>query len=208
MDGDKAPLTLLSELASCEGAVLVIDEAHSTGLFGDMGRGLAHEIAHLPYVLCLHTCGKALGVSGALICGPAVLIEVMVNKARAFIFATAPSPLNAALVRGALKALQEQPDLRAKAWANIRYAWAEAEIHCGLTGFQSQILPVVIGDDKRTMTVAAALQYQGFDIRGIRPPTVPRGTSRLRISITPTTAPEVITRAFASIAPLLAEVAA
>jgi 8-amino-7-oxononanoate synthase len=208
MDGDIASLADLSALAAREGAVLVVDEAHSTGLFGDMGRGLAHEIAHLPHVLSLHTCGKALGVSGALICGQSVLIETLVNKARAFIFATAPSPLNAALVRAALQDLQDNPTRRDQAWAGIRHAWAEAERLCGLTGFQSQILPVIIGDDKRTMAVASALQAQGHDIRGIRPPTVPRGTSRLRISITPNTGPDVITRAFTDLAPLLQEVPA
>ena len=75
MDGDLAPMSDLSDLATQTGAVLVVDEAHSTGLFGECGRGLGHRIAHLPNVLTLHTCGKALGVSGALICGQAVLID-------------------------------------------------------------------------------------------------------------------------------------
>ncbi|WP_406648768.1 8-amino-7-oxononanoate synthase [Aliisedimentitalea scapharcae] len=203
MEGDIAPLSDLSDLAQLEDAVLVVDEAHSTGVFGKMGRGLAHEIAPLPNVLSLHTCGKALGVSGALICGQSVLIETLVNKARAFIFATAPSPLNAALVRAALRDLQDNPERRAQVWVGIHHAWAEAERLCGLTGFQSQIMPVIIGDDKATMQVAAALQEQGHDIRGIRPPTVPRGTSRLRISITPNTSSNVITRAFGDLVPLI-----
>lgn len=200
MDGDLAPLEALMALADTEGAVLVVDEAHSTGVFGDLGRGLAHEIARRPNVLSLHTCGKALGASGALICGQRVLIETLINKARGFIFATAPSPLNAALVRAALRELQQNPGRRERAWQGITHAQDEAKRLCGLEGFQSQILPVVIGDDKRTMALASAMQGHGYDIRGIRPPTVPRGTSRLRLSITLNTAAEVITAMFEDLA--------
>ncbi|MEW2913241.1 8-amino-7-oxononanoate synthase [Leisingera sp. JC11] len=200
MDGDLAPLEALMALADADGAMLVVDEAHSTGVFGDLGRGLAHEIAHRPNVLSLHTCGKALGASGALICGQRVLIETLINKARGFIFATAPSPLNAALVRAALQELQQNPGRREQAWQGITHAQSEAQRLCGLEGFQSQILPVVIGDDKRTMALASRMQGRGYDIRGIRPPTVPRGTSRLRLSITLNTGAEVITRMFEDLA--------
>lgn len=200
MDGDCAPVAALSDLATRENAVLVLDEAHSTGVFGDLGRGLGHEVAHLANVLSLHTCGKALGVSGALICGASALIETLINKARAFIFATAPSPLNAALVRAALAELVENPSRQTQAWDMIQHAHAEAEAHCGLTGFETQILPVIIGDDKRTMTTAQAMQDRGFDIRGIRPPTVPRGTARLRISVTLNTSKQVISALFSDLA--------
>ncbi|WIY25575.1 8-amino-7-oxononanoate synthase [Parasedimentitalea psychrophila] len=203
MDGDCAPVAALSELATREKAVLVLDEAHSTGVFGDQGRGLGHAVAHQPNVLSLHTCGKALGVSGALICGASALIETLINKARAFIFATAPPPLNAALVRAALAELAANPDRQNRAWDLIRHAQAEAEKHCDLTGFQSQIMPVIIGDDKRTMAIAQALQAKGYDIRGIRPPTVPRGSSRLRISVTLNSSPQVISELFADLANLL-----
>ncbi len=200
MDGDLAPLDALMALADATGAVLVVDEAHSTGVFGDTGRGLAHEIAHRPNVLSLHTCGKALGASGALICGQRVLIETLINKARGFIYATAPSPLNAALVRAALQELRQNPARREQAWAGITHAQGEARRLCGLDGFASQILPVVIGDDKRTMALAAAMQGHGYDIRGIRPPTVPRGTARLRLSITLNTGAGVITSMFETLA--------
>jgi len=200
MDGDCAPVAALAELASREQAVLVLDEAHSTGVFGDLGRGLGHGVAQQPNVLSLHTCGKALGVSGALICGASALIETLINKARAFVFATAPSPLNAALVRAALHELGENPCRQQQAWALIHHAQAEAEKHCGITGFSSQILPILIGDDKGTMAVASALQTRGYDIRGIRPPTVPRGTARLRISVTLNTSKQVISALFADLA--------
>lgn len=200
MDGDCAPVAALSDLATRENAVLVLDEAHSTGVFGDLGRGLGHEIAHLPNVLSLHTCGKALGISGALICGASALIETLINKARAFIFATAPSPLNAALVRAALVELAENPSRQAQAWDMIHHAHSEANTHCGLTEFETQILPVIIGDDKTAMAIAQSLQDRGYDIRGIRPPTVPRGTSRLRISVTLNTSKQVISALFADLA--------
>ncbi|MFS4582587.1 8-amino-7-oxononanoate synthase [Phaeobacter sp. C3_T13_0] len=200
MDGDLAPLDSLMELADAQGAVLVVDEAHSTGVFGDSGRGLAGEIAHRPNVLSLHTCGKALGTSGALICGQKVLIETLINKARGFIYATAPSPLNAALVRAALQELQQNPARREKAREGVEHAQSEARRLCGLEGFHSQILPVVIGDDKHTMALEARMQDYGYDIRGIRPPTVPRGTSRLRLSITLNTGPVIITAMFEDLA--------
>ena len=208
MDGDIAPLSALASLAENTDAILVIDEAHSTGLFGEQGRGLGAALAGLPNVLSLHTCGKALGASGALICGQRILIETLINKARSFIYATAPSTLNAALVRGALEAVQQRPELRKSAWDNIHQAWREADRFCGLSGFESQILPVVIGEDKRTMQIAFDLQKAGYDIRGIRPPTVPRGTSRLRISITPNADGNAITKVFQDLAPHLQEVAA
>ncbi len=182
MEGDLAPLDRLAELAQTENAVLVVDEAHATGVFGPSGRGLAHGLQ--AQVLTLHTCGKGLGVSGALICGPAVMIDTLINRARPFIFATAPSPFDAALVRSALRGLQDNSDLTAGALDKMRHAHAEAARYCGLEGFQSQIMPVIVGDDAQTMDRAARLQQMGFDVRGIRPPTVPKGTSRLRISIT------------------------
>ncbi|SHG82329.1 8-amino-7-oxononanoate synthase [Cognatishimia maritima] len=203
MDGDLAPIADFVALADKHDAVLVADEAHATGLHGSGGLGLMHDYAHKPNILTLHTCGKGLGVSGALICGHAALIETLINKARAFIYATAPSPLNAALVRAALRSLAETPDLQHRAQETVAHAHKEAARLCGLTGFQSQIIPVIIGDDARTMEIAAALQAKGFDIRGIRPPTVPRGTSRLRVSITTNVTKETITQMFTDLAKLL-----
>ncbi|MEP1328515.1 8-amino-7-oxononanoate synthase [Pseudophaeobacter sp.] len=196
MEGTLGPVAEMAVLAEATGAVLVVDEAHATGVFGDLGRGLAHDIAHRPQVLTLHTCGKGLGVSGALICGAQILIDTLINRARGFIFATAPSPLNAALVRAALQDLAQSPKRQHQAWDKINHAHAEAARLCGLKGFQSQILPVILGEDQCTMQVAQALQGQGFDIRGIRPPTVPRGTSRLRISLTGSLTMRVITAMF------------
>lgn len=197
MEGDLAPLAALDALALETGAVLIVDEAHATGVFGPQGRGLAHGLR--AEVLSLHTCGKALGGSGALICGPKVMIDTLINRARPFIFATAPAPLSAALVRAALAALEQDPGLQAGAHARIRAAHAAAQRHLQIVGLASQIIPVILGHDARTMELARALQAAGFDLRGIRPPTVPRGTARLRISITGHVTPEQIDTLFGTI---------
>ncbi|WP_170430293.1 8-amino-7-oxononanoate synthase [Ruegeria arenilitoris] len=183
MEGDIAPLTALSDLAVEHGAILVVDEAHATGVFGPNGKGLAHGLT--ADVLTLHTCGKGLGVAGGLICGPRVMIDALINRARPFIFATAPSPFNAALVRAVLDQLQADTSLTNAATARLHLVHAEAR-RTGVPQdvLNSQIVPVILGDEARTMQMAASLQAQGFDVRGIRPPTVPRGTSRLRISVT------------------------
>jgi len=183
MEGDIAPLKDLSDLASDHNAVLVVDEAHATGVFGPHGKGLAHGLK--AEVLTLHTCGKGLGVSGGLVCGRQVMIDTLINRARPFIFATAPSPFNAALVRSVLAHLQADARLVEAAMARMEHAHTEARRHgVPQEALNSQIIPVLLGDEARTMEMAATLQAHGFDIRGIRPPTVPRGTSRLRLSVT------------------------
>ena len=198
MEGNLAPLTDLAALSREAGAVLVVDEAHATGLFGPQGRGLAHDLN--TEVLTLHTCGKALGSSGGLICGARVMIDTLINRARPFIFATAPAPLNAAITRAALRALQDQPELVELAQQRIAHAHAEARRLCGAKALHSQIIPVILGDDALAMSRAEGLRAQGFDVRGIRPPTVPRGTARLRVSITGNVDMSQITALFEAIA--------
>lgn len=198
MDGDLADLDAFAALARAEDAVLVVDEAHATGVFGPGGAGLAHGLD--AQVLSLHTCGKGLGVSGGLVCGDRAIIEMLVNRGRPFIFATAPSPFDAALVRASLAALRTCPELVAQARARMAHAHAEAA-RCGMPGpFHSQIIPVILGAEARALASAAALQAQGFDVRAIRPPTVPEGTSRLRVSITGNVDPAAITAVFEAIA--------
>ncbi|WP_333571943.1 8-amino-7-oxononanoate synthase [Sphingomonas sp.] len=182
MDGDMAPLAQLSALAEAEGAILLVDEAHATGVYGPQGQGLAYGLP-TANLITLHTCGKALGCEGALVTGPAVVRDFLVNRGRAFIFSTAPSPLMAAAVRAALRITAEGEALRAALFGRIAAARG-ALGPLGVAEGETQILPLVLGEDVRTMAVAGALQDSGFDVRGIRPPTVPAGTSRLRISIT------------------------
>lgn len=214
MEGDIAPLSEFAELADEVGAVLVVDEAHATGVFGPGGRGLAHDLenSHGGELLTLHTCGKGLGASGGLICGRQVFIDALINRARPFIFATAPAPFQAAMVRAALQILQSHGDLVSEAQRRTHLAHdAMQQImqttlqRAGLTvpTLESQIIPLILGDDARTMAAAAVLQEAGFDVRGIRPPTVPHGTSRLRISITGNVTDADITDLFQTIASTL-----
>lgn len=184
MDGDRAPLADLANVAARHDAALIVDEAHATGVFGAGGRGLAEPIASHPNVITLHTCGKAIGCEGALLCGPRVAIDFLINRARPFIFSTAPSPLIAHMVRRALALVASHDDWRTELFARVAQAQRLLAPRLDMTSNDAQILPVIIGDDARTMRIAASLQRQGFDVRGIRPPTVPPGTARLRISIT------------------------
>ncbi|MCP5397193.1 MAG: 8-amino-7-oxononanoate synthase [Sphingomonadaceae bacterium] len=185
MDGDCGPVAELGALAKKHGAMLLVDEAHATGVYGPGGRGLAAEagLQGRSNVITLHTCGKALGCEGALLVGPAAMKDFLVNRARGFIFSTAPSPLMAAVVREALRICAGGDHLRAALQARIAKAGALLG-PLGAEAHGSPVLPLVLGDNLRTMQVAERLQAQGFDVRGIRPPTVPAGTSRLRIVIT------------------------
>jgi 8-amino-7-oxononanoate synthase len=152
-------------------------------VFGPDGRGLAAQFEGRDNVITLRTCGKALGCEGALVCAPAVVADFLINRGRGFIFSTAPSPLMAAVTRAALRLLREAPGRRGALLGRIKLA-GEVLGPLGAVVTGSQILPLVLGEDARAMAVAGALQVAGFDVRGIRPPTVPHGTARLRIAIT------------------------
>lgn len=184
MDGDGPDLGELAGIADRHDAFLVIDEAHATGVFGLDGRGRSAALEGRDNVVTLHTCGKAIGTSGALICARRSIRDFIVNRARPFIFATAPSPLIAAVTRAALGLLRAQPERRARLHQLVEFAAAGLRRRCGIAPSGSQIIPVVIGEDRAALALAAALQRRGFDIRCVRPPTVPEGTSRLRIAIT------------------------
>ncbi|MAW98452.1 MAG: 8-amino-7-oxononanoate synthase [Sphingomonas sp.] len=183
MDGDRAPLDCLAAIAKRHDAMLLVDEAHAAGVFGDGGRGLAADLAPADNLIRLVTLGKAYGAEGALLLLPEVLKDMMVNRARGVIFTTAPSPLMAAVARTAIAMVAADAKLRARLFALARHASAVlGPLGATITG--SQILPLIIGGDAETMAAAGAIQAAGFDVRGIRPPTVPAGTARLRISIT------------------------
>ncbi|MBT1516753.1 8-amino-7-oxononanoate synthase [Bradyrhizobium sp. SRL28] len=184
MDGDFAPLEELVAIADRHDAFLMVDEAHATGVYGEQGRGLTAPHERRENLLVVHTCGKALGTAGALVTASGVLRDFMINRCRPFIYATAPSPLTAVAVREAILILQQEPE-RQQRLANL-VAFTHREI--GVRGLRntsdSQIVPYIVGDNSRAMRLASRLQARGFDIRGIRPPTVPAGTARLRISLT------------------------
>lgn len=184
MDGDRAPLDDLMVLADDHG-FLMVDEAHATGVFGPQGRGLSAHLEGRDNVVTLHTLGKALGGSGALICAARPLVDFLVNRARPFVFATAPSPLMAEAGRAALAILRNEPWRAERLAAHVTLFGAEmarACPHLPMSG--SQIVPLIVGADAPTMALAAQVQARGFDVRGIRPPTVPEGTGRLRVSLT------------------------
>jgi 8-amino-7-oxononanoate synthase len=178
MDGDYSPVRELVALAEKYDAMLIVDEAHATGVAGTTGRGVTEGMAH-DRLIALHTCGKALGVAGALVCAGDPVIDYMVNAARAFIYSTAPMPLQAVLVRRALELVRDEPERRRQLEALKTFAAQQ------LPGFavRSHIVPIVIGEDAAAVAIAETLQSQGFDIRAIRPPSVPEGTARLRLSL-------------------------
>jgi 8-amino-7-oxononanoate synthase len=204
MDGDAAPLPELVALAARHDAMLLLDEAHATGVHGDQGRGLGALYEGAPNIISLHTCGKGLGAAGALVCLPRLYRDFMVNRGRAFIYSTAPSPLMAAVVRAALKICAGAEQERAQLVALVRHA-GEGLRKLGITPSGSQIQPVIIGEDARTVKLADALQARGHDIRAIRPPTVPEGTARLRIALTLHVTLDDLDRLFADLAAEMAQ---
>ena len=184
MDGDRAPLADLARITDIHDAILVIDEAHAVGVYGNGGIGLSGDLGHRENVIILRTFGKALGGEGGLLTMASILREFFINRARPFIFSTAPSPLTAHLAHHAIAHVADTPSLQAGLASHIALA---RDCFAGLSlGDQqdSQIFPVIIGEDRVAVDVAARLQGQGFDVRAIRPPTVPAGTARLRISLT------------------------
>lgn len=203
MDGDRAPLADLAAVAERHDAFLIVDEAHATGIWGPEGRGLAADIAGREQALTLHTCGKALGVQGALVCAAQPLVDLLVNRARGFIYSTAPSPLLAEVLRGVLAHLARDPARREQLLTRVARAGALAR-DIGLRPTGSQIQPVLLAGDVRVLAAAAALQDQGFDIRAIRAPTVPKGQERLRLSLTLNVEEDTVAAAFAAVGAILA----
>ena len=184
MDGDIAPVDDLAEIARRHDGMLVIDEAHATGVLGPDGRGLAAHLEGAENIVSLHTCGKALGAAGGLVCASRTLCDFLVNRGRAFVFSTAPPPLQAATVSAALSLCRSAPERRERLARLVAHAGRQLNQCCGLAASGTHIMPVIVGEESRTMDLAAAMQARGFDVRGVRPPTVPAGTSRLRISLT------------------------
>lgn len=208
MDGDLAPLADLIAIAEHHDGFLVVDEAHATGVTGPRGRGLSAAFEGRESLISLHTCGKGLGVSGALLCAHRTLITFLINRARPFIYATAPAPLTAAAVREALRVCADEPERRARLDTLVRYAEGALSQRLGVPASGSQIIPVLIGDNARAVAVAARLRAAGFDCRAIRPPTVPEGTARLRVSLTLNVDATLLSALVDAIATALADVPA
>ncbi|MGE0448976.1 MAG: aminotransferase class I/II-fold pyridoxal phosphate-dependent enzyme [Vicinamibacterales bacterium] len=185
MDGDAAPLPAYASLCRAFGAALVVDEAHAVGVYGARGTGLVEESADSDAVLLtVNTAGKALGVCGAFVAGPEWAIEYLVQRARPFVFSTAPPPAIASALSASLDVIEAEPERRVRLLrlsAYLRAALGAAGVDVPLDS--SPIVPVHVGPNEPAMAVAGALQAAGFDVRAIRPPTVAPGTARLRVSV-------------------------
>jgi len=188
MDGDLAPLRDIVELKDRFGAWLMIDEAHATGLFGTRRRGLAeaHEVSERIEIQ-MGTLGKALGASGGYVCGSRTLIDLLVNRARSFIFSTAPVPAAAAAARAGIELLQsaEGEERRMRLWSlidQLKNALVGSAIKVPVV--QSAIVPLIVGAEEKAVSLATKLREQNIFVPAIRYPTVARGKARLRVTLT------------------------
>ena len=197
MDGDLAPLPTLLELAERFDAWLVVDDAHGFGVLGQAGRGsLAHfGLPNAGRLIYMGTLGKAAGVSGAFVAASETVIEWLINRARSYIFTTGSSPLIACALLASLELIENGDARRAHLQALIR------QLRDGLAGTRWRLLasptaiqPVIIGDNHETLRVSEALYERGLWVPAIRPPTVPKGSARLRISLSAAHSPEQLER--------------
>lgn len=185
MEGDVAPLTELARLAERHDAWLVLDDAHGFGVLGRDGRGaLEHFGLASPRVVYMATLGKAMGGYGALVGGEATVIEWLLQRARTYVFSTAPPPMVAAVASAAMALLEADPAIVARLHERI----ALLKARCAMRGIEllpspTAIQPVPVGDARAAVELSEALRVAGFLVPAIRPPTVPEGTSRLRISL-------------------------
>ncbi len=184
MDGDLAPIAEIVKLAHEVGAVVLLDDAHGTGILGARGRGTAEAAGVLAEVdILMGTLGKSIGSFGAFVAGSAKLRDLLVNTARSFIFSCALAPAQVEAAREAIRLIDEEPWRRERLRSNcdrLRRRLAEAGISTAPS--TTHILPVVLGGNERTMRVGERLLERGYFAQGIRHPSVPRGSARLRIT--------------------------
>jgi 8-amino-7-oxononanoate synthase len=190
MDGDLAPLAQLAELADEHEAMLMVDEAHATGVFGERGRGVVEHLSkrgadlHQRVHIRIGTLSKALGTGGGFVCGRQSLIDWLANCARTYVFSTAQPASTSAAAIAALDIVQREPQRREQLLARAAKLRARLiEQGWSTVGSESQIIPLVVGDPHRTMQFAERLREAGFFVPGIRPPSVPEGESLLRLSL-------------------------
>jgi 8-amino-7-oxononanoate synthase len=185
MDGDHAPLAELLGLCERFGSFLIVDEAHSTGVEGAAGRGSAYLAGRSERILAtVHTCGKALASMGAFVAGSRTLRDFLINQARPFIFTTGVPPYCAAQVRQALALVRDAEAERSHLRNLSDYLRAQMRAAgFDVKGSTSQIIPLILGSNEAAVRFAMAVSDAGFAVRAIRPPTVPPGSSRLRLSL-------------------------
>ncbi|MDP6903363.1 MAG: 8-amino-7-oxononanoate synthase [Verrucomicrobiota bacterium] len=187
MDGDIAPLENIVKLKEAYGAWLMLDEAHAVGLYGKGRRGIAEELEVTDRVeVQMGTLGKALGAAGGLICGSQALVDLLINRARSFIYSTAPVPAQAAAARQAIELIcsDEGGILQTRLWKNVEKL-KNSLTGCGwkLPAMQSAILPLIVGAEDDAVALSERLLEAGIWVPAVRYPTVARGEARLRITV-------------------------
>jgi len=196
MEGDVAPLQDTLALARQYGAEIIVDEAHATGVWGPQGRGIAAAEENQREMLAVvHACGKALASAGAFVCCERVLKDYLINRARTFIFSTAMPGYLARQIRAALALAREANDRRTHLYSIsswLRKALADLELHFGSS--VTQIVPLILGENKLALEIENQLHKSGFAVKAVRPPTVAAGTTRLRLSLTSSIAQEDLAR--------------
>lgn len=185
MDGDVAPLDKYAEICAKTNTELIIDEAHAVGIYGETGSGLIEEFGIGNRVfLSLNTAGKALGVSGAFVAGSDWAIEYLINKCRSFIFSTAPIPAITEALKVSIEIIKAEKERREKLIEVSKYFRELLQNNeFRVDENSTQIVPIIIGESEKTIEIAQNLQREGFDVRAIRPPTVPQNSARLRVSL-------------------------
>jgi glycine C-acetyltransferase/8-amino-7-oxononanoate synthase len=186
MDGDLAPLPEMSRLAEEFEATLLVDDAHGTGVMGSTGRGTVEYYGLDPdLILHMGTLSKAIGSSGGFVAGSKNLVAYLINTSRSFMYTTAPPPALAAAASAALAIIQQEPQRRMKLWRNREFLHTRlVAMGFKLTDTKSPILPIILKDPELAVQMSHRLKEEGVWIPAIRPPTVPKDSSRLRITVT------------------------
>ena len=184
MDGDIAPLPELLELAERYDALLIVDDAHATGVIGE-GRGTVHHFhCENPRIITTGTMSKALGSIGGYVCGSQTIIDYIINHSRPFIFATALSPADIGASIGALEVLAEDPSVYQNLRSNTKYMHKALQSLGIPSSDDTPIFPIIIGSNEDTLEASRLCEREGIILSGIRPPTVPVNTGRLRLTVT------------------------
>lgn len=198
MDADGPDLAALRKVCDARGAALIVDEAHALGVLGPEGKGRCAEAGVVPDVL-VGTFGKALGAQGAFVAGRATLRAFLWNRARSFVFSTGLAPSSAAAASRSLSILHADPEIgRRVLGLAIRLRERLATAGVATNGF-GHVVPIIIGEPARAMAIAERLREEGIIVQAVRPPTVPEGTSRIRLTITAAHRREDVDRAAAAV---------
>lgn len=206
MDGDCADLAAMSDLAAKHGAWLMVDDAHGFGVLGERGAGLLEEtgLDQRQVAVLMATLGKAIGTAGAFVAGSEELIETLIQSARPYIYTTAAPPAIAAATLCALDIVERESWRRARLHETIGYFRARAEsLGLELMPSRTPIQPLLVGDNQRSLQIADALFERGIHVTAIRPPTVPEGSARLRITLSAGHEPGHIDRLLQALADLV-----